>query len=72
MMSFQDDLVNKIRSIKDSRDNLVKDMADEYSKIMQERKEINKEKSAWEKEKERISQVYPSKDDIIKLNLCGT
>jgi len=65
-------LVNKIKSIKDSRDNLVKDMTEEYTKIIHERKEINKEKSAWEKEKERISEVYPIKDDIIKLNLCGT
>ena len=72
MISFQDDLVNKIKSIRDSRDTLAKDMTEEYSKIINERKEINKEKSAWDKEKERISQVYPINDDIITLNICGT
>ena len=72
MISFQDDLVNKIKSIRDSRDTLANDMTEEYSKIINERKEINKEKSAWDKEKERISQVYPINDDIITLNICGT
>jgi len=71
MITFQDDLVNKIKSIRESRDSLAKDMTEEYSKIVHERKEINKEKSAWDKEKERISQVYPFNDDIITLNICG-